>query len=240
MRHAREIGADAGALCREAWASAKRGRWCLFGLALVVAVAVNFWTYPNDRAWLDALANHDTPEGRAFARKLSWWGDFLTGSLGLAGVLWLVGKMARKRVWQTAALACLLASATAGMTANLFRLTLGRPRPATDVPDRFYGLVPSHKYHSFPSGHSATACGSAAALAVALPVVGVPALAAAGGVVWSRMYLKQHFPSDVLVGGCLGILAGACFGAAARRLSRQCLAQSGDRALGVSSEKSEK
>jgi membrane-associated phospholipid phosphatase len=39
-------------------------------------------------------------------------------------------------------------------------------------------------------------------------------------VVWSRMELNRHFPSDVLVGSIIGIYCGVLVGAAGRNILR--------------------
>lgn len=186
---------------------------------------------PFDARLLHLLTDNDTRAMRDIARAISFWGDFLTGSLLLAAGLWLIGGIARAlrrsgggggapaarpSPWRAAALATLLASAAAGIAANCLRLTLGRPRPRAELPDGLYGPRIDHRYHAFPSGHSATAMGSAAALAVALPPAAAPAVGAALAVGWSRLYLKQHHPADVVAGFTFGAVAGIAFGLAAR------------------------
>ena len=135
----------------------------------------------------------------------------------LVGALWLAGAVFKRRTWRTAAMACLLAASCAGLLINPGRSLFGRPRPNTEVQDRFTGLNLSRKYHSFPSGHSGTSFGTATALAVATPEIGIPVLAGAALVGWSRMYVREHYLTDVLVGASIGTLFGVAFGAAARR-----------------------
>lgn len=69
--------------------------------------------------------------------------------------------------------------------------------------------VEMRKLHSFPSGHTTTAFTMALIMAhminkkfwsIMLPILAV--LAA-----YSRVYLSQHFPTDVLAGMCIGILS---------------------------------
>ena len=59
--------------------------------------------------------------------------------------------------------------------------------------------------------------GTATALAVAAPAVGIPALAGAALVGWSRMYVREHYLTDVIVGASIGTFFGLAFGMAARR-----------------------
>lgn len=86
-------------------------------------------------------------------------------------------------------------------------------RPITFISENFpIHLIEGVKMktlHSFPSGHSTTAFTIALILAhminkmswsIILPIL---ALIAA----YSRVYLAQHFPTDILAGICLGILS---------------------------------
>ncbi len=158
---------------------------------------------------------------KSFARSLYLWGDFLTGTLFISAFVAFFGVVAKKKLWQSAAVAAILAATTAGLSANALRLTTGRPRPVfTIVADGFYGLRLEARYHAFPSGHSATALGTATALAVTVPLIGIPACVGAGMVMWSRMYLRAHRPADVWAGGMLGVIFGLAFGLAARRISQ--------------------
>jgi len=69
--------------------------------------------------------------------------------------------------------------------------------------------VEMRKLHSFPSGHSTTAFTMALIMAhminkktwsIILPLL-------AGLAAYSRVYLAQHFPTDILAGMCIGILS---------------------------------
>ncbi|MDZ4743758.1 MAG: phosphatase PAP2 family protein [Verrucomicrobiota bacterium] len=182
------------------------------------------------------------PEGsflRRMAGEFSYWGDWPTGSLLLILVLLVWGYVRRSRKLQMMALACLLASVFAGIGTNCMRMTVGRPRPFVQVEDGFYGpgavlkfektddqgflnsvihySGKANRYQSFPSGHASTSVGTAVAILVISPPVGIPLCIGAGFVCWSRMALERHYPSDILVGSMMGIVAGICFGLAGRR-----------------------
>ena len=103
----------------------------------------------------------------------------------------------------------LLAAMTASLAATLVLQYLSlRPRPA-DV----RVVWPAPSFPSFPSGHAAIAFASAIVVALHRRRLGfgLAALAAAGLISLSRVYLGHHFPSDVAAGAVLG----AAFGAAA-------------------------
>jgi membrane-associated phospholipid phosphatase len=81
------------------------------------------------------------------------------------------------------------------------------PDPAT-VGFFHWPCIRDSRYHSFPSGHAATAFAVAAALSLAVPGRRRVWLAVAGGVGLSRILLNAHFLSDVLGGALLGWWAG--------------------------------
>jgi membrane-associated phospholipid phosphatase len=193
-----------------------RADFLLMGLCIT---ALAGWTVTHDVEWHRSLVAHRTEPLRALARQVSVWGGYDHGVLLICGALWLAGWCTRRRKWQSVALAAFLAASIAGINTNLFRLTLGRPRPSTQVQDGLYGPSFSKEYHSFPSAHATTSFATAAAFAVALPPVGLPALVGAAGVGWARMYMREHYPTDILIGSMIGIFWGGLFGLAVRRSS---------------------
>jgi membrane-associated phospholipid phosphatase len=72
----------------------------------------------------------------------------------------------------------------------------------------------------FPSGHSATAFAAATAIAILSPRMRPFALGLAAAVALSRVYLRVHFPLDVVAGAVLGAGLGALAALTALRLAR--------------------
>jgi len=82
---------------------------------------------------------------------------------------------------------------------------VNRMRPAYAYPSLIFTNSPTHG-PSFPSGHSTLAFSTASTLALQYKkwYVAVPAYLWACTVGYSRMYLGQHYPSDVLIGAVIG------------------------------------
>jgi membrane-associated phospholipid phosphatase len=210
-----------------------RGCWSLFRtrklLALGVfagALALGALIWPHDRQLLETI--HWWCRGHQdAARRIAWflgtWGDYPTYNLPLALAIWLYGAATRSSAWRRAAVICFLGATLAGLFDDWFRLTLGRPRPDARMPDGFYGITYAFRggFQSFPSGHAAAVFGAAAALIVTELPLGLLTAAFALGVVWARMEIDRHYPSDIVVGSIIGIYFGLMVGFGAKlRLPR--------------------
>jgi membrane-associated phospholipid phosphatase len=199
----------------------------LISATLAVLLGIACLLLPRDREVLHTLQMKQVPnrELRQGLKELSGevgrWGDFAGYNLVLVVGLWIGGRAFRSRYFQRLAVASMLCAIFAGAVANVFRFSVGRPRPKAiereGIKDGAYGPKVEWNYNSFPSGHTATAFGSAIPLAIAMPPVGVPALMAACGVSWARMFGNQHHPSDVAVAIWLAVLFGVPLGLAVRR-----------------------
>jgi membrane-associated phospholipid phosphatase len=148
--------------------------------------------------------------------KIRVWGDW-PPLMVAAVVAFLIAKARGKRRWSRILLAAMIASTLAGMVANASRLTTGRTRPreTPKIEHGFYGpyhngriLVGVPAYNSFPSGHTATAFGFAAAIVFAAPAWGLLALVGASVVAWSSIAIGAHHPSDIAVSMTLALLIG--------------------------------
>lgn len=229
------------ALLRGAWQQRTPRALGVFLVLLVIAGAVGGHF---DQVIAASALDGDHP-GKRLAEWFSYWGDFLPGTVPLVLILLALGLGLKRPAWRRAALAALLAAVLAGGCVSTFRLTLGRPRPygtaaeaesrlgrlpqpwlsfhrpvvPGHLPDGFYGPQRPAMFQGFPSGHAATSVATAAALAVALPPVGIPVCAIAAAVCWSRYDLRRHYFSDIFVGGFVGLVVGIRFGRAARHLT---------------------
>jgi undecaprenyl-diphosphatase len=146
-----------------------------------------------------------------FVALSAWWvkGPLLVG-LGLWSDLW------RRRL-PLAFAAALVATGVASLVVHWLKLAFDRDRPPVADPD-LGSLVAIPGNPSFPSGHSATAFAAATAVAILCPRMRPWALAIAAAVALSRVYLRVHFPLDVLVGAAVGAGLGALCALAALRL----------------------
>ncbi len=91
-----------------------------------------------------------------------------------------------------------------GLIKSLFR----RKRPF-EVYDDITIFIPNPYGSSFPSGHSATGFGCAYVISQFNPMYGIVAYLIAGLVAFSRLYLRVHFASDVIVGSIVGVVSTA-------------------------------
>lgn len=158
------------------------------------------------------------------------------GVLLIALTLWFVGRIRR---WQVALILC--CSLGSGIAADIVKLFVGRERPncvpigyASDSMPRFNSLWESEVWlelfestnHSFPSAHTATAFGLAAALSFIYPRGGWWFFLLAGLVGLQRVVTGYHHVSDTLIGAAIGLVVGTLIwrryadSMAARRRSR--------------------
>ena len=167
-----------------------------------------------DRAFVEAASAFEHPWLTAVFVVLSaWWvkGPLLVG-MGLCSDLW------RRRL-PLAFLAAATATGAASLVVHLLKQAFDRERPSVADPE-LGSLVAIPGNPSFPSGHSTTAFAAATAVAILSPRLRPLALGLAAAVALSRVYLRVHFPLDVLAGAVLGAAVGALFAWLALRLAR--------------------
>lgn len=87
------------------------------------------------------------------------------------------------------------------------KYAVNRPRPYVTYPGSVYPYETSETGLSFPSAHTSLAFNTAATLSIRFHkwYITVPAYLWASCVGYSRLYMGEHYPSDVLAGAALGI-----------------------------------
>jgi undecaprenyl-diphosphatase len=95
--------------------------------------------------------------------------------------------------------AAILANALSHLIVQVLKRSVVRPRPMELVP-----LAHHPDAFSFPSGHACAASTMAVMLTVADPALGVPTVMVALLVGLSRVYLRVHYVTDVVVGQFIG------------------------------------
>lgn len=131
--------------------------------------------------------------------------------LGNGAAVWILMSlgMAASGKTRKTALMCAAALLVSLLINNiLLKNMVGRIRPY----DAIEGLIPligKPRDYSFPSGHTGSSFAAAWVLYRRLPKrLGIPALALAGLIGISRLYLGVHYPTDVLFGVLSGIGSG--------------------------------
>ena len=86
-----------------------------------------------------------------------------------------------------------------------------RTRPAAALDTGEYKLKPgdseAHDLQSMPSGHSAGVTALVGAALIDYPDLKVPAISAGGSILAAQLPSRNHFLSDVIVGGAVGLAA---------------------------------
>ena len=159
------------------------------------------------QAWDFAVL--DFIQSRLRCEALDWLMPKIT-LLGEMGLLWIavavVLLIVKSRRLSGAALSVgLIGSLLIGNL--LLKNLVARPRPCWLRPEVVL-LIPSPQDFSFPSGHTLSCFIAATVLLRYDKRLGIPALAIAVAVAFSRLYLYVHFPTDVLAGILLGIAVG--------------------------------
>ncbi len=141
------------------------------------------------------------PVLQGFYKALSRLGD---GHLYVLFAFWemlFAGNAGRMLV-----LSALLAFALELPVYMIIKKSVKRLRPFDRYPEVRFLIKPPDQY-SFPSGHTAAAFLMAQLIGWQLPFLLVPLYALAGLIGYSRIYLRVHYPSDVLFGLVLGLLS---------------------------------
>ncbi len=180
--------------------------WTWLPAVLLSLLALPFISVETNTAWFKAWNQAGQILPAAF-----WSGVTNLGSTGGAFAL-LTGLLHRRPRWAAAAL---LAAPAATVFTHALKKFFSEARPAAVLPPEQITIIgETLKANAFPSGHSVTAFGIAAAVALCCVARGRQrlawfALAIAVLAAFSRVVVGAHWPLDILVGGAGGWLCGA-------------------------------
>jgi undecaprenyl-diphosphatase len=98
------------------------------------------------------------------------------------------------------------------LSSKVLKPVFKRSRPSVVVADSkpLFGV---RRSNSFPSGHATNTFAAAPVVSAVFPEATVAAYAAAAVISFSRIYVGDHWPSDVVAGAMLGL----CFGLLGRK-----------------------
>ena len=129
----------------------------------------------------------------------------------LCGATIAAGALRRDRKLLRAGVRMLAAHSFATLAKAFVKDAVDRTRPGEAIEGRKYkmkaGNSRDHGLQSMPSGHSAGTIAVAAGALVEYPAVAPVALAGSAAVVGAQLPSRNHYLSDVAVGGMLGLLA---------------------------------
>ena len=131
-------------------------------------------------------------------------------ALGNAGLVWLALAAVLLILPRTRKLGLVVTAALVleAITCNLILKPLvARARPFTVNP-AVELLIAKPTDFSFPSGHTSASFAVVSALFFRKERLWIPAGILAALIAFSRLYLYVHYPTDVLAGALIGILAG--------------------------------
>ena len=148
---------------------------------------------------------------------------FLT-MLGDHGMLWIGVALLLVFINRTRPIGATAGASLAinALLVNVFlKNIVARTRPY-EVIDGLTRLVGEQSDFSFPSGHTSSAFSVAVVMFMLMPKkYGVPALIVATLIAYSRLYVGVHYPSDVIGGLIIGILAAVICVTVYKRITKK-------------------
>jgi membrane-associated phospholipid phosphatase len=182
----------------------KQNKIFFLGYFLLLIVAAFFWIFFSKANGFILLNPYHSKFLNVFFITTTIMGDGIF-SVVIAILLFLFKK-------RFLALMVFSSFAISGILTQLIKMFISEARPALflakDNYPYFIENVTLHNFHSFPSGHSTSAFALASILCFAVKNKkwSVVFLLAAALVGYSRIYLGQHFITDVAVGSIIAVL----------------------------------
>jgi membrane-associated phospholipid phosphatase len=185
-----------------------RGFWLVWAVFLIVSAAIlapfDFVLFEKIRAGSPQGSRHLTD---FFAQAGKFEYINLIGTILLMGLAYATNNRWMRRV----AMSFFLASALAGISVQVVKPLVGRPRPSQCLDEKidpFEFRAPTFKrrFHSYPSGHTTTTVAACSVVAIAFPRLLVPCVILGLAMAWARIAGISHFPTDTLHGAVIGFL----------------------------------
>ena len=131
-------------------------------------------------------------------------------TLGNSGLIWIIlaGILILMPKYRKVGVAVMAGLVLEVICCNLvLKPLVARVRPC-DVNTAVQLLVVRPDDFSFPSGHTGASFAAVAALCTSRNRLWMPSLLLAALIAFSRLYLYVHYPTDILAGALLGVMAG--------------------------------
>jgi membrane-associated phospholipid phosphatase len=188
-------------------------RWRLLGIACLVLSLVTIAFFCDNE--VDRLMpTHPNSAWKSLAVFISRYGDWPFLILYAVLIFASAFALANNRL-MVLALAMGISCGLCGTTATVIRSLTGRTRPSAHEVQGWYGafhnshcLIGNHDFNSFPSGHVGAVVGFAIPLLLGTRRGRFPAVALSFAVAWSRLFLRCHHFSDVVVAAIIGVTGG--------------------------------
>ncbi|MDP4119485.1 MAG: phosphatase PAP2 family protein [Bacillota bacterium] len=131
-----------------------------------------------------------------------------SGNNGLVWILFILPFLFVSK-WQRTGINLIIAMALVHIIGEvIIKHIVCRTRPSHYIQEEDM-IVKHPRYYSFPSGHTAASFSIAAAVMLKCPLyIAIPVLIYATLIGFSRLYLRVHYLTDVIVGMLLGLICG--------------------------------
>jgi hypothetical protein len=180
--------------------------WMRFGGTCAVTFGLSF----ADAPMRDAMHRSRSRTADDAAEVATWVGDGVV-VLGASAGGYLAGAAFHDRWLRETSVMLGTTVLTSAIVSSVLKAVVGRARPYVGIgPGTFKPFKFQDSFYSFPSGHSEMAFALATVLSRRIDntIASIALYGAAGSVALSRMYLDEHWVSDVVFGGAISYFVG--------------------------------